>query len=230
MKTASLLVIGTTLALVLALLFFVEPAEAKRRGSSSSRSSSSSSSRSSSSSSSSSSRSSSSSSRRGSSPTSVSSSSSGSKKKVKSKLKKAAVVGAVAYTAYKVGKLKAGFGLKKRKYKFYDWNDWREADGLLCRNTTDCNWVDPRLYCQDYELDFSPSRAWFGGDFASIVGTCACPRGWFFDDKGSRPSMKCSKRSSGLSGTSLILAIVIPLGLLLCCACAGFFIVRKMRN
>merc|ERR1719495_881817 len=191
MKAASLLVIGTTLALVLALLFFVEPAEAKRGGSRSS------------------------SSRRGSSPTSVSSSSSGSKKKVKSKLKKAAVVGAVAYTAYKVGKLRAGFGLKKRKYKFDDWNDWREADGLLCRNTTDCNWVDTRLYCQDYELDFSPSRAWFGGDFASIVGTCACPRGWFFDDKGSRPSMKCQKRSQrkrGLSGTSLILAIIIPLG------------------
>merc|ERR1712111_90755 len=87
MKAASLFIIGTTLALVLALLFFVEPAEA-RKGSGSSSSSSTSS------------------------RISISSSSGGSKKiknpkpKVKNKLKKAAVVGAVFYTAYKLGKLK----------------------------------------------------------------------------------------------------------------------------
>ena len=25
-------------------------------------------------------------------------------------------------------------------------------------------------------------RAWFGGDFASIVGECACPNGFVWDD------------------------------------------------
>ena len=26
------------------------------------------------------------------------------------------------------------------------------------------------------------SRAWFGGDWAAIVGECACPRGMLFND------------------------------------------------
>ena len=38
------------------------------------------------------------------------------------------------------------------------------------------------IQCQDYELDFSMSRAWFGGDWAAIVGECACPGGMFFND------------------------------------------------
>ena len=27
----------------------------------------------------------------------------------------------------------------------------------MCRDDNDCNWIDARLYCQDYELDFQPS-------------------------------------------------------------------------
>lgn len=42
-------------------------------------------------------------------------------------------------------------------FDFDDWNEWREADGFLCRTTADCSWVDERLYCQDYEFDFNPS-------------------------------------------------------------------------
>ena len=61
-------------------------------------------------------------------------------------------------------------------WRFNDWNAWRMKDGMLCRNTDDCSWLDRNLLCQDYELDISPSRAWFGGDFASIVGKCQC--GW----------------------------------------------------
>merc|ERR1712111_72440 len=221
MKAASLFIIGTTLALVLALLFFVEPAEA-RKGSGSSSSTSS--------------------------RISISSSSGGSKKiknpkpKVKNKLKEAAVVGAVFYTAYKLGKLKRRFGLKTRNYKFDDWNEWRRADGFLCRTTDDCNWVDTKLYCQNQELDFAPRRAWFGGNFFNIRGKCACPLGMVFDDEGSRPSMKCVRRSSGQNGTihigvatgmtgaALILAILTPLGCLACCVCAGFVIARKMMH
>jgi len=30
----------------------------------------------------------------------------------------------------------------------------------MCRSTTDCSWLDRQLYCQDYELDFSPSVSW----------------------------------------------------------------------
>ena len=31
----------------------------------------------------------------------------------------------------------------------------------MCRKTDDCSWMDRQLYCQDYELDFSPSVSWF---------------------------------------------------------------------
>ena len=76
---------------------------------------------------------------------------------LKSKLKKAAVVGVGVYGAYKVNKLKKKFGKKRRKsYEFDDWNDWREADGFLCRNDNDCQWIDERLSCEDYELEFTP--------------------------------------------------------------------------
>ncbi len=27
----------------------------------------------------------------------------------------------------------------------------------MCRNNDDCKWMDARLYCQDYEMDFQPS-------------------------------------------------------------------------
>ena len=81
-------------------------------------------------------------------------------------LKKAAVIGAVAYGGYQLGKLSGhynswGWG-RQHGYGFNDWNRWREVDGFLCRNTQDCNWIDQRLYCQDYELDFSPSVSLFG--------------------------------------------------------------------
>ena len=77
---------------------------------------------------------------------------------MKSRLKKAALVGVGAYAGYKVAKLatkfsRPGFG---NSYKFNDWNDWREADGFLCRSNKDCKWIDDNLNCEDYELDFTP--------------------------------------------------------------------------
>lgn len=76
-------------------------------------------------------------------------------------MKKAAVIGVTAYGSYKIGKLAGrfsgyghhgGFG-----YGFNDWNRWRAQDGFLCRDSNDCQWIDRNLYCQDYELDFTPS-------------------------------------------------------------------------
>ena len=43
--------------------------------------------------------------------------------------------------------------------------------------------MDRNLLCEDYELDLSVSRAWFGGDFASIVGKCQCGPGLGWDDE-----------------------------------------------
>ena len=130
----------------------------------------------------------------------------GSKGKIKSTLKKAAVIGVGAYGAYKLGKLTSKYSSwswgRQHGYSIDDWDDWREVDGLLCRNSLDCEWIDPNLYCQDYELRFTPNvsfvsfqyildfsrffnsfqHAWFGGDFASISGECSCPHGMFWDD------------------------------------------------
>lgn len=49
-------------------------------------------------------------------------------------LKKAAVIGATAYGTYQLGKLSGRFSDFHGGYSFDEWNGWREADGLLCRN------------------------------------------------------------------------------------------------
>lgn len=147
-----------------------------------------------------------------------------------SKLKKAAVIGAVAYGGYQLGKLSAGYGNwgwgRSHGYGFNDWNQWREVDGFLCRENNDCNWIDRQLYCQDYELDFQPSALWFGGDAARIVGECACPYGMVFNDR----EMRCmlAPQRVGFSGTSLVMVILIPLLVISCCCCIGAFVVRKL--
>ncbi len=84
------------------------------------------------------------------------------KSKTMKTLKKAAVIGAVAYGSYKIGQLSSrfstfGHGGHHYGYGFNDWNRWREADGFMCRDSNDCQWIDRRLYCQDYEMDFQPS-------------------------------------------------------------------------
>ena len=89
------------------------------------------------------------------------------KNKLKKNLAKAAVIGATAYGAYQIGKLSGrfssgygGFG-GGRHYGYNDYNRWREIDGFLCRRNEDCNWIDQRLYCQDYELKFTPTVSFF---------------------------------------------------------------------
>merc|ERR1712243_539053 len=63
-------------------------------------------------------------------------------------------------------------------------NRWRKADGILCRNDNDCNWVDEDLKC-DYkyvqknvtilnETQKKIDPDWFGGQAMSVVGECHC--------------------------------------------------------
>lgn len=151
----------------------------------------------------------------------------GKKKKGMSTLKKAAVLGAVAYGSYQIGKMSSGYGgwnNHPRGYGFNQWNRDREIDGFMCRSTNDCNWLDRQLYCQDYELDFSPSRAWFGGDFASIIGECACPRGMYFDQR----EMYCRQNFMGSSIGMAVIGICVLVGL--CCCCGCLFAANKMRG
>merc|ERR1712111_64175 len=103
-------------------------------------------------------------------------------------------------------------------WDFKDWNNWREVDGFLCRTTSDCSWIDPRLYCQDYELMFTPNAAWFGGDFASIKGECSCPDEMFWDNDDLRcretprfPSLSVLKFIGLTIGGLIIILIILSL-------------------
>ena len=73
------------------------------------------------------------------------------------KLSKYAVKGLGAYNANKKRKLKRKWSRSRKWSSFEDWDEIAEVDGLLCRNDADCNWIDPNLDCQDYELDFTPN-------------------------------------------------------------------------
>ena len=73
------------------------------------------------------------------------------------KLSKYAVKGLGTYNANKKRKLKRKWSRSRKWSSFEDWDEIAEVDGLLCRNDADCNWIDPNLDCQDYELDFTPN-------------------------------------------------------------------------
>lgn len=157
-------------------------------------------------------------------------SSGGRKSSLKSKLVKGAVIGAGVYVGYKatkaLGKF-AAYGLAGgRGYEFNDWNRWRQSDGMLCRNNADC-WLDPQLECQDYELDFSINRGWFGGDYLAIRGQCQCRNGfWFNEDR-----LECQVAGGFWTGVVGILIILLILSCMGCCCVAlGCYICRKMMN
>ena len=114
-------------------------------------------------------------------------------------VKKVALVGAVAYASYKLAKLGEKFGSWRHggSWGFDDWDDWRQADGMLCRTSDDCRWVDQSMRCEDWETRRTGfSSGWFGGVPAlAIRGECACPEGKFFDDN----DMDCKQiESDGL--------------------------------
>ena len=78
--------------------------------------------------------------------------------KVKAKnfknVKKVALVAAGAYAGYQLAKLGTKFGSWSHggSWGFDDWDDWREADGMLCRTSDDCRWVDQSMRCEDWEI------------------------------------------------------------------------------
>ena len=39
---------------------------------------------------------------------------------------------------------------------FDEWNRCRIEDGILCRDSDDCSWIDSNLYCDENELNFTP--------------------------------------------------------------------------
>eukprot|EP00092_Neocalanus_flemingeri_P012995 GFUD01014005.1.p1 GENE.GFUD01014005.1~~GFUD01014005.1.p1 ORF type:complete len:200 (+),score=39.82 GFUD01014005.1:40-639(+) len=138
-----------------------------------------------------------------------------------STLKKAAVIGAGVYAGYKLNKAKKKFKTKKPKFSidldiedddddqlFSRWDSWRAADGFMCRNNNDCNWLDVDLRCEDYEVSVlntvrqTINQDWFGGQALSVVGECHCQRiGQVWD----RQEMECSGAEYKLAGLTLLI-------------------------
>jgi len=152
------------------------------------------------------------------------SSSRGGKKKWSRGVKTAAAVAGGAYVGYQLGKFTGRFGHWGHGggWGHRDYNRWREQDGMLCRSTQDCTWMDPNLLCQDYEMDFSMSRAWFGGDFMSIIGECECSRGMTWDNW----ELRCENLFLGIG----IAGILILLAIGLCCCGGAYGIVHFVRS
>ena len=86
------------------------------------------------------------------------------------------MIGAGAYVGYQLGKATGRFGGWHHGggWGWNDYNRWRQQDGMLCRNSQDCTWMDPSMHCEDYELDFNINRGWYGGDYLAVVGECEC--------------------------------------------------------
>lgn len=159
--------------------------------------------------------------------------------KVKAKnfktVKKVALVAAGAYVGYKLLKLGSKFGSWRHQgnWGFNDWDDWREADGMLCRTSNDCKWVDQSMRCEDWEIRRTGfSSGWFGGvPTVAIRGECACPEGTFFDDD----DMDCKTirfESAGL-GLLAIIGIIVAIILATCCClccCVGKKAVEFLKN
>ena len=40
-----------------------------------------------------------------------------------------------------------------RDYDFDEWNNGALIDGWVCRNDSDCTWIDERLGCNDYGFE-----------------------------------------------------------------------------
>jgi len=133
----------------------------------------------------------------------------------------------------------SGHGVQPR-YNFDTWNNWREADGFLCRTNDDCKWLDQNLNCEGAEFEFSPAAGWYGGDTASIVGECSCEEGFRWNEgelrcdrvfqpaavPGSRPQ---PPPSDGSIAAGVIIGIV--LGILFgicCCVSIGCIICKKI--
>ena len=89
----------------------------------------------------------------------------GGRKPKGSKLTNATVTGIGIYSAEQLAKLSVKFAKGNFTYLsnltnddwFDEWNNWREAEGLLCRKDLDCSWIDTKMDCVDYELQFTPS-------------------------------------------------------------------------
>merc|ERR1712217_48619 len=155
------------------------------------------------------------------------------KKKALSTLKKVAVVGAVAYGAYQIGKMTSrfgsyGWGNNYPGYNFNTWNSWRQADGFLCRNDNDCTSSDDNLECQKVgNFGWNVNPGWFNGE--KPVGECGCDDGFEWDDDDLQCEVRWG-RVGGWLGMGLVGFIIFILVAACCCCGICCFAVKKFMS
>jgi len=138
-----------------------------------------------------------------------------------------AIVGWKAYNTTQVTKATAKFlnWNHDGSWQFDDWNSWRERDGMLCRTSSDCTWLDKDLRCGKLTIDKNKRQSWFGGDSAGIAGRCMCSNtdttynvGW------NEVELECQQTS--LTGGSIVFIIIfggIPGLVLFAALCFGLW-------
>ena len=71
---------------------------------------------------------------------------------------------------------------------------------MLCRTSSDCDWLDKDLFCQQMSVSVSPG--WFGENTEPIEGKCQCPYWKVWDNN----SLNCKEP---LSTEMIILYVLI---------------------
>ena len=77
------------------------------------------------------------------------------------------VNGLVAYTSKQIEELSnkfSSFGWTQNEpgYSFNNWKTWRESDGFLCKDDTDCKWLDSNMKCQGWKsFDWTINVSYF---------------------------------------------------------------------
>ena len=77
------------------------------------------------------------------------------------------VNGLVAYTSKQIEELSnkfSSFGWTQNEpgYSFNNWKTWRESDGFLCEDDTDCKWLDSNMKCQGWKsFDWTINVSYF---------------------------------------------------------------------
>ena len=77
------------------------------------------------------------------------------------------VNGLVAYTSKQIEELSNKFfsfswTQNEPGYSFNNWKTWRESDGFLCKDDTDCKWLDSNMKCQGWKsFDWTINVSYF---------------------------------------------------------------------
>ena len=96
------------------------------------------------------------------------------------------------------------------EYNVDQWLGFAKKDGLLCRNDTDCTWIDRNLGCDDRKFTASKVLAAWPWK-TQLRGRCTCRYGFNFN-KNQGSCYKIKIKSDGLAAWLLALIVILAIG------------------